>query len=189
MAKPEARIEVKGLKELKKRIALGGIAYKPIRKFYNEYGAEIKKEAKNVLVQYDKDDTGTLKKSIKYTRRTAQTGALPKGVKIMATAKHASYVHGDTKKAFKGAYNETPKWSRTKPHFPPVKALKGWAGRKLGDPKLAYAVAVGISKNGTPIVPFLKIAYDNSQDRKDALLLVASKRIETAFKKSKKGKI
>lgn len=189
MAKANASVEVKGLKELKKRIALGGIAYTPIRKFYNEYGKELKDASKAVLEQYDKDDTGTLKKSIKYTKRTAQTGALPKGVRVMATAKHASYVHGDVQKAFKGKYNEEPKWSRTTPHFPPVQALKGWASRKLGDPKLAYVVALSISKKGTPIVPFLKIAYENSETEKKALLLLASNRIEKAFKKTRKGNL
>lgn len=186
MAKANASVEVKGLKELKKRIALGGIAYTPIRKFYNEYGKELKDASKAVLEQYDKDDTGTLKKSIKYTRRTAQTGALPKGVKVMATAKHASYVHGDVKKAFAGKYKESPNWSRTKPHFPPVRALTGWAQRKGLNP---FLVARAISIKGTPIVPFLKIAYDNSEDSRKTLLLLASKRIETNFKKSRKGKI
>jgi hypothetical protein len=179
-------VQVTGLKELKKRIALGGIAYTPIRKFYNEYGKELKEESKAVLERYEKDDTGKLKASIKYTRRTAQTGALPKGVKVMATAKHASYVHGDVDKAFKGKYNTEPDWSRTKPHFPPVRALKGWAERKGLNP---FLVARAISIKGTPIVPFLKIAYDESEDNRKALLLVASKRIELAFKKSRKGKI
>lgn len=186
MASTGTSVKVTGLSDLKKRIALSGLAYTPIRKFYNEYGKAVKEEAKAVLDQYDKNDTGALKSSIKYTRRTAQTGALPKGVKVMATAKHASYVHGDVKKAFAGKYKESPNWTRTKPHFPPVRALRGWAERKGLNP---FLVARAISIKGTPIVPFLKIAYDNSEDSRKTLLLLASKRIETNFKKSRKGKI
>jgi|ETNvirenome_6_85_1030632.scaffolds.fasta_scaffold83076_2 hypothetical protein len=189
MATASNQITVTGLKDLKKRIALGGLAYTPIRKFYNEVGKHLKEEARQVLDDYDKNDTGTLKKSIKYSRRTAKVGALPKGVKVMATAKYASFVHGDVKMAFKGKYKLQPKWSRTTPHMPPVRALKGWAGRKLGDEGAAYGVALGIAKKGTPIVPFLKIAYDRSDNDIDALLLLASNRIERNWKKSRKGKI
>ncbi len=37
----------------------------------------------------------------------------------------------------------------TRPHFPPVDALKDWAAKFLGDPKLAFIVARAIAKRGT----------------------------------------
>lgn len=43
----------------------------------------------------------------------------------------------------------------SRPHFPPVDALKDWAARKLGDESLAFVVARGISQKGTPPKPFL----------------------------------
>ena len=71
MAQATGSVTVKGLDDLKKRIAIGGLAYTPIRKFYNELGKHLKEESKQVLDQYDKNDTGALSRSIKYTRRTA----------------------------------------------------------------------------------------------------------------------
>lgn len=189
MAQATGSVTVKGLDDLKKRIAIGGLAYTPIRKFYNELGKHLKEESKQVLDQYDKNDTGALSRSIKYTRRTATRGALPKGVKVMATAKHASFVHGNVQMAFKGKYKTKPKWSRTTPHMPPIKPLQGWAGRRLGNPNLAYPVALGIKKKGTPIVPFFKIAYDRSDNSIDAMLLLVANRIERNWKKSRKGNI
>ena len=38
----------------------------------------------------------------------------------------------------------------TKPHMPPSNALQYWAKRKLGNEKLAYAVARKIAQKGTP---------------------------------------
>lgn len=43
----------------------------------------------------------------------------------------------------------------SRPHWPPVDALKGWAQKKLGDESLAFVVARGIAQNGTPAKPFL----------------------------------
>jgi hypothetical protein len=43
----------------------------------------------------------------------------------------------------------------TRPHFPPVDALKPWAEKKLGDENLAFVVARAISRRGTPARPFL----------------------------------
>jgi hypothetical protein len=37
----------------------------------------------------------------------------------------------------------------TRPHFPPIAALKEWAAKKLGDANAAYAVARAIAKRGT----------------------------------------
>ncbi len=52
-----------------------------------------------------------------------------------------------------------PVESGSKPHMPPVDALKLWAKRVLGDESLAWPVALGIAKRGTPPQPFLMPAY------------------------------
>lgn len=44
----------------------------------------------------------------------------------------------------------------TKPHFPPVNALKRWAKKFLGDEKLAFVVARAISKRGTKATKYLE---------------------------------
>lgn len=45
----------------------------------------------------------------------------------------------------------------TPPHMPPVEALEGWAQRKLGDKKLAWALAYAIKKRGTRPFPFITV--------------------------------
>ena len=51
---------------------------------------------------------------------------------VEANAEYASYVE----------------WG-TRPHFPPVDALKDWAAKFLGDEKLAFIVARAIAQRGT----------------------------------------
>lgn len=43
----------------------------------------------------------------------------------------------------------------TKPHFPPVDALRDWAAKFLGDARLAFVVARAISRRGTYAHPFM----------------------------------
>lgn len=50
----------------------------------------------------------------------------------------------------------------TRPHFPPVEALKPWARLKLGNENLAWAVAKKIAKRGTKAKPFFQPAVNES---------------------------
>ena len=61
------------------------------------------------------------------------------------------------------------------PHMPPVDALKGWAQRKLGDEKLAWAVAMGIKKRGTRPHPFIRPTYNNE------LMPIIKRNLKEAF--------
>jgi hypothetical protein len=51
----------------------------------------------------------------------------------------------------------------SRPHFPPVDALKDWAAKKLGDEGLAFVVARSISQKGTRPQPFLGPALLKNQ--------------------------
>lgn len=66
---------------------------------------------------------------------------------VEANANYASYV-------------EFP----TKPHFPPVDALKDWAQKFLGDERLAFVVARAISRRGTYAQPFMGPALLQNMD-------------------------
>ena len=44
----------------------------------------------------------------------------------------------------------------TKPYWVPIKPLKEWAGRKLGDPNIGYAVQQSIAKKGIRAQPFMR---------------------------------
>ncbi len=43
----------------------------------------------------------------------------------------------------------------TRPHFPPVDALRDWCAKFLGDERLAFVVARAISRRGTLAHPFM----------------------------------
>lgn len=51
----------------------------------------------------------------------------------------------------------------TKPHYVSAEALKGWAGRKLGNPNLAYPIAKVIEKVGTKPRHFFSDTWDESK--------------------------
>ena len=51
----------------------------------------------------------------------------------------------------------------TRPHFPPVDALRDWAAKKLGDENLAFPVARAIGARGTPPRPYLGPALLRNQ--------------------------
>jgi HK97 gp10 family phage protein len=62
----------------------------------------------------------------------------------------------------------------TRPHFPPVSALAGWAKRKGMQPILA---AMAIAKHGTKAQPFLRPAAAAMRATNEAALVVAGKGI------------
>jgi len=49
----------------------------------------------------------------------------------------------------------------TRPHFPPVQALEGWAGRHGVS---AFAIALSIARKGTAPQPYMKPALDREKD-------------------------
>lgn len=63
----------------------------------------------------------------------------------------------------------------TRPHFPPVAAVAGWATKRGLEP---YAVARGISRRGTKAQPFLEPGLKNSEGGIRALLPVLAAEIE-----------
>lgn len=64
----------------------------------------------------------------------------------------------------------------TPPHMPPVEALEGWAERKLGDKKLAWALAMHIKKFGTRPYPFIRTTFNND------VLDIVKDNLQSAFK-------
>lgn len=53
----------------------------------------------------------------------------------------------------------------TRPHFPPLKPIKRWAKRKLGNGGAAFPVARKIAREGTKPKPFLFPAYEEERPR------------------------
>ena len=174
MASSEITFKITGAENLRKRLKANNLLMTPLRNYFNASGKIIKEKSK----EHAPVDTGALRRSIKYTR-IKNTGRIPNQAKIYATAKHASFVHGNPNKKFR----MSEPFNRTRPHFPPVKALTGWSKRHGMNP---YQVAISIAEKGTPIVPFLKMGYRDSAPERKVLLSVAGKQIERQYKKGRK---
>ena len=57
----------------------------------------------------------------------------------------------------KAAHSEALEYG-TRPFYAPVKPLKEWAARKLGDPNIGYAIQAKIAKEGITAQPFMRPA-------------------------------
>jgi hypothetical protein len=83
------------------------------------------------------------------------------------TSPYASYVHGDgTKK-------------RSRPHWPPLEAIEGWAKRHGVPP---YFVQRSISRKGTPLIPFLKDAVTETEQQRNQFFKAALESIVNSFR-------
>lgn len=174
MSSQETSFRLIGANQLRKRLDLRNLTLKPLRTYYNATGKVVEKQAKKEAPK----DTKKLQQGIRAISLGTR-GRIPAGVKVESTAPYSSFVHGYMHENFR----QRKPFDRTKPHFPPVKALEGWSQRKGLNP---YLVARAIAKKGTPIVPFLKMGYNNSRQQRRLLLAVAHKDIERQYKKGRK---
>lgn len=87
-------------------------------------------------------DTGRLRASI---ATSLGVGALAGGAIVQTNVNYAIYVH-----------------EGTKPHFPPLKALEGWAKRHNTTP---FQVARGIARKGIKKRPFMRQAVEQEQGK------------------------
>ena len=169
--------KVTGLAKVKKKVDLGNLSSKPIRSYMRSSAYLIKNRAQEVAPE----DTGALIRSIRSTQIKSK-GRLPQRIQVRSDSPKSKFVHGDPKKS--GKLNLQEPYTRSKPHFPPVRKLRGWAERKLGDANLAYAVTLSIADKGTPLVPYLLIAEKDTKMERKALLADLANDIEKQFKKT-----
>jgi len=179
------QIEVLGAKQLRSRLDEKKLLYTPLRKYFNDVGKIIKKQAKTQTPEF----TGKLKSQIKY-KKIQDTGRIPGGIKVFVTTPYASYVHGSMDKNYKYRGLKYPqdkdKFSRTKPHWPPASALQKWADAK-GIP--VFLVQRSIAEKGTAIIPFIKMGYEQTEAQRKIALQQASKSVELMWKKSRPAKL
>ncbi len=139
-AAPILRIEIRGLEEIKKKLQGGGVFRRnllsgPLRKGLERIGQGGELLAKREVPV----DTGTLRRNLTHAVDKKNP---PEFVRVGTDLGYSRYVHGD--------FNESK--SRTRPHFPPIAELEGWA-RRHGIPVFALQRAIG--RRGTPFNPFL----------------------------------
>ncbi len=108
--------------------------------FVFEYSLAIQEEAKINVEINGMTDTGQLRDSILLIKTDT-------GYTIVASASYSVAVE----------YGSMPHWA-------PIEPLKGWARRKLGDEKAAWAVQHKIAKEGTTAKPFMDPAIEGAFD-------------------------
>jgi|TARA_R100001163_G_C5066844_1_gene205512 hypothetical protein len=183
MANKDFEFKVIGADKLRKRLDSKNLLLLPLRNYFNATGKIVKEKAK----ENTPEDTGKLMASIKY-KRVQQKGALPRGIKVYSNSPYAQSVHGaiTAKHKYKGLTLAKPysksnraKFDRTPPRFVPPQKLKGWSERHDMNP---HAVSAGIARDGTPIIPFLKMGYEQSEAERKILLKVATEQVERKWK-------
>ena len=174
----DIQFKIIGANRLRKRLDLHKLALKPLRDYYTGTAIVVQRRARQAAPK----DTMNLRSAIKF-KPLGTRGRLPAGITVFVDkgkAPYAKYVHGYMHENFR----QSKPYDRTKPHFPPISAIEGWAQRKGLNP---WAVAIGIAKKGTPIVPFLKIGFNKSRESRNLLLAKASKDITKQWKKSRRS--
>tara|TARA_R100000654_G_scaffold43561_3_gene69771 strand:+ start:1007 stop:1537 length:531 start_codon:yes stop_codon:yes gene_type:complete len=171
----KTQFEVKGINQLKNRLDLANMSAKPIRKLMREQGQIIRKQAKKEAPKF----SGSLSRSI-HVQRIKSKGRLPQSVKIYSSRSYAKFVHGDEK--ISGKLSLKKPFTRSVPHFPPVKKLKPWADAKGLN---VYAVQRSIGKKGTPLVPFFLIAEKKTRIKRNAETRKTAKQIEREYRKGR----
>ena len=169
--------EIKGIDKLKRRLDYANMTNKPIRQLLRSTGQVIRKEARKEAPEF----SGSLKNSI-HAQRVHAKGRLPNAVRVFSSRSYAPFVHGDPK--ISGRLKLTKPFTRSKPHFPPIKKLIPWAEAKGLNP---YAVQRSIGKKGTPLVPFFLIAEKNTRQERINLVRLTAQAIEIEYKKGRLG--
>lgn len=160
--------------QFRKRLELEKLCGVPLRNFFSEYGQLVVTTAKKEAPRFSGDLRGSLT-----FKMVMGFGGLPEGIDIFSRADHALFVHGFFDKGFR----MSKPWSRTKPHWPPKKALEPWAAAK-GIP--VFLVQKSIAEKGTPIIPFFKIAINKNEQKKQVLLKGTGLKIEAQWHASRR---
>ena len=166
--------DIQGGRNLARRLDLNKLAGVALRNFFSAYGQLVVTTAKKEAPRFSGDLRGSL--TFQHVRGA---GGLPEGIDVFSRADHALFVHG----FYDDDHKLSKPWSRSKPHWPPKKALQGWADAK-GIP--VYLVQKSIAEKGTPIIPFFKIAIKKNELNKKLLLQGTGLKIEANWKASRK---
>jgi len=170
------KVEIKGVQKLRNRLDLADLTAQPLRQYMRFVGATIREKA----IENAPEDSGALKRSI-HSQRIKDIGRLPGGVRIYASSPKAPFVHGDP--ARKRLKLSEP-YTRSKPHYAPIKALEKWGPVKRGEIS-AWAVQKPIANKGTPLVPFFLIAEKETRSKRTAHLRTVTNQIELNWKKKR----
>ncbi|QDP60628.1 MAG: hypothetical protein Unbinned1469contig1000_7 [Prokaryotic dsDNA virus sp.] len=162
-----------GGRQFRKRLELNALAGVALRNFFSAYGQTITVKAKQTAPSW----RGNLRGSLTFDMEKS-AGGFVQGIVLYSRSPYALYVHG----YYDQRVRMSKPWSRSKPHYPPVSALKDWADDHGISP---YAVQQAIGRKGTPLIPFFKIAIRDSEVEKKALLAGTALAVETKWKVSR----
>jgi hypothetical protein len=151
---------VQGGDEIAKRMNLNKLGAVPLRNFFSAYGQVVVTKSKKETPRFK----GNLRGSLTF-KMARGIGGIPLGIDVFSRSPYALYVHG--------FYD-----MKTKPHYPPIKALEEWSKAKGISP---YLVQKAIGEKGTPLVPFFKIGIKKSEPDRKLLLAKAGLQITATW--------
>lgn len=155
MPGPLVEIRIEGAERIKAKAGPQLFA-KAVRNFLGKSALVIERRAKELTPV----DTGRLRASFSHSLDAAQ---VPLWARVGSSVKYAPFVENDTR-----------------PHFPPLSAIEGWAHRHGMIP---FLVARAISKRGTKGKHMLKRAFEESQQKIKSLLNQMGREIKEDWEK------
>ena len=161
--------KVQGGDEIAKRMNLNKLGAVPLRNFFSAYGQVVVTKSKKATPRFK----GNLRGSLTF-KMARGIGGIPLGIDVFSRSPYALFVHG----FFDMKTRLNPPYTRSKPHFPPIKALEEWSKAKGISP---YVVQQAIGKKGTPLVPFFKIGIKKSEPDRKLLLAKAGLQITATW--------
>lgn len=168
------KIQVEGADNLRRRLNYSALTGVAVRNFFSAYGQAIVTTAKKEAPRF----SGNLRGSL--TFKHINKAGLPYGIDVFSRSPYALYVHG-----FYDMKNRLSKpWTRSKPHYPPIKAIEEWSRAKGINP---YAVQHAIGQKGTPLIPFFKIGIKKNETLKKGLLKQSGLKIEATWRSGRMG--
>ena len=159
-----------GFNRFEQRLKLQALAGVALGNFFSAYGQAVVTEAKQIAPRFE----GKLRGSLTFKHAGIDATGIPIGIDVYSRSSYALYVHG----FYDQKFNLKEPWSRSKPHYPPIKAITKWSKAKGLNP---YAVQQAIGTKGTPLIPFFKIAINNNEAQRKLLLKKTGVQIEAKW--------
>ncbi len=150
------RIELRGLEELRKKLNPNVLLGKPLREAMLKSVLFLEAEVKSRTPV----DTGRLRGSITHS---IAPDPIPLWAKVGTNVEYAPFVE-----------------EGTRPHWPPIEAIKPWARRHRLSP---WAVAVAIARRGTKGAHMFRRAFEAAEGQIRRFLDGVARDIETRFGK------
>jgi HK97 gp10 family phage protein len=156
-----SNVELKGLDQCISKMTNAHLLQKPLKYALDQSAETVQRKAMQLAPVSD----GYLKTHI---TTSLDGGVLPLWATVGSNTKTPKTPNG---------YGECVEYG-TRPHWPPVRALEGWAKKHHVS---AWAVAVSISKHGTRAQPFMRPALQQSTGKIQEIFRAVAREVQRAW--------